>query len=240
MICRPRSGPAAVGIFTGVLAKEAVVGTLDAMYTAMAEVETVAEDQTAETFDLWQDIEAAYATIPANLAEALTAWRDPLGVSIRTASDPAIAAAEQEVAPGTFGAMAARFDGTAGAFAYLLFILLYAPCTATLAAVYREIGLAWAGFVALWTTCLAYMVSTVYFQAAVFSRHPKLSTLWIVGLLAAFWAVIIGLKRFALRGMLAIFERKGRIRQITSELACGNCNKCDPAMLELYEWIDRK
>ncbi len=44
----------------------------------------------------------------------------------------------------------------------------------------------------------------------------------------------------ALRGMLAVFERKGRIRRLNSEPACGNCHKCDPAAVELYEWIDRK
>ena len=58
-------------------------------------------------------------------------------------------AVEQEVATGTFGAMVDRFDGNAGAFAYLLFILLYFPCTAVLAAVFRETNLRWAAFVAV-------------------------------------------------------------------------------------------
>ena len=189
--------PAAVGFFTGLLAKEAIIGTLDTMYSAMAEVEPAAKDQTAATFGLWREIKVAFATVPANLAKALAAWRDPLGVNIQTAGDPAVAAAGRDTATGAFAAMAARFDGAAGAFAYLLFILLYAPCTAALAAVYRETGLAWTGFVALWTTGLAYMVSTGFYQAAIFSRHPESSTLWIAGLLAAFWAAIIGLKRFA-------------------------------------------
>jgi len=34
----------------------------------------------------------------------------------------------------------ASFDGAAGAFACLLFIPLYFPCTVALAAVYRETG----------------------------------------------------------------------------------------------------
>jgi ferrous iron transport protein B len=49
-----------------------------------------------------------------------------------------------------------RFDGAAGAFAYLLFILLYFPCTAAIAAVYQESGARWTIFVAGWTTGLAY------------------------------------------------------------------------------------
>jgi Fe2+ transport system protein B len=40
---------------------------------------------------------------------------------------------------GTFGAMAERFDGQAGAFAYLLFVLLYFPCVATIGAIVREV-----------------------------------------------------------------------------------------------------
>jgi hypothetical protein len=40
----------------------------------------------------------------------------------------ASAARSQEVSTETFGAMVSRFDGKIGAFAYLLFILLYFPC----------------------------------------------------------------------------------------------------------------
>ena len=43
----------------------------------------------------------------------------------------------------------------------------------------------------------------------------------------------------ALRGMLAILERKGRVRQLPPGTACSSgCNKCDTANLELYEWIE--
>jgi ferrous iron transport protein B len=135
--------PAAVGIFTGVLAKEAVVGTLDAAYTALAESDAAAagkapEDE--EAFNLGDAVAGAFATIPANLGDALGTWTDPLGLDVGDVSDQAAVAEEQEVSTGTFGAMASRFDGAAGAFAYLLFILLYFPCTAAIAAVYQESG----------------------------------------------------------------------------------------------------
>jgi len=42
--------PATVGIFTGILAKEVVVGTLDALYEQLARAETEHEEP-AETFD---------------------------------------------------------------------------------------------------------------------------------------------------------------------------------------------
>ncbi|MHB1360815.1 MAG: FeoC-like transcriptional regulator [Rhodocyclaceae bacterium] len=41
----------------------------------------------------------------------------------------------------------------------------------------------------------------------------------------------------ALREMLAILERKGRVRRLPSGTACGGgCCKCNPADSELYEW----
>ena len=76
------------------------------------------------------------------------------------------AAEEQGVAEGTFGAMATLFDGKVGAFAYLLFILLYFPCVAAIAAVYRETNFRWSAFVGAWTTGLAYMASVLFYQAA--------------------------------------------------------------------------
>jgi hypothetical protein len=62
------------------------------------------------------------------------------------------AAEEQAVAYTTFGQMALRFDGRVGAFAYLLFVLMYFPCVAAMGAVYRETNAGWTAFVGLWTT----------------------------------------------------------------------------------------
>ena len=185
--------PAAVGIFTGVLAKEAVVGTLNAAYSALAESDAGAPEVEAP-FSLSDSIAAAFATIPANLGDALGTWTDPLGLDVGDVSDQAAVAEAQEVSTGTFGAMAARFDGAAGAFAYLLFILLYFPCTAAIAAVYQESGARWTGFVALWTTGMAYGISTLYYQAAHFARGPATAMAWIALVLAGFTATFAFLR----------------------------------------------
>ena len=79
--------------------------------------------------------------------------------------------------------MVSRFDGKIGAFAYLLFILLYFPCVATIGAISREAGFAWAMFVGAWTTGVAYTVATTFYQAATWARHPVSSSAWIAGLL---------------------------------------------------------
>lgn len=42
-----------------------------------------------------------------------------------------------------------------------------------------------------------------------------------------------------LLSMLSVLERKGRVRKLPSGTACGGgCSKCDPASIEIYEWVD--
>jgi len=177
--------PATVGIFTGVLAKEAVVGTLNALYSQMgAAAAPPAED---EAFDLKGALLGALSTIPENLAGIANKLLDPLGLNVEVASS------ELEVETGAYAAMQHSFDGEAGAFAYLLFILLYAPCVAATAAIYRETNRGWTVFVLLWTTGLAYMTATIFYQAMTFAGHPADSLAWIIGLTVVFAGVIAGL-----------------------------------------------
>jgi ferrous iron transport protein B len=196
--------PAAVGIFTGVLAKEAVVGTLNTAYAALAESDAAAEGEAPEkeeAFDLRSALSEALATIPTNLADALGHWADPIGLDIGDVSDQEAVAEQQEVDAGTFGAMAARFDGAAGAFAYLLFILLYFPCTAAIAAVHQESGTRWTLFVGVWTTGLAYGLATLYYQASTYAAHAQASIFWIAVVLAAFAVFFAILRRFGAEQM---------------------------------------
>ncbi|RLA04791.1 MAG: ferrous iron transporter B [Gammaproteobacteria bacterium] len=192
--------PAAVGIFTGVLAKEAVVGTLDALYSEIAKQELANGGQLdgePEAFDLWSGLGGALQTIPDNLAELSSVVTDPLGINIGDVSTAEAAAEQQEVEAGTFGAMASRFDGKAGAFAYLLFVLLYFPCVAATAAVFREAGGRWALFVVGWTTGFAYGAATISYQLAIFSRHPLSSASWVAGMLLLWVGVFLVLRRAA-------------------------------------------
>lgn len=177
---RQENWPATVGIFTGVFAKEAMVGSLDSLYNQLAQ-EDLSEAESAEAFNFWDGIAAAFASIPANLADIGNQILDPLGLNIGDAQDQATVAAEQEVAVGTFGQMATRFNNTPAAFAYLLFVLMYFPCFAATGAVYHETNLGWTAFVALWTTGLGYWVATVFYQIATFSQHPTFSLAWIIG-----------------------------------------------------------
>ena len=168
--------PATVGLFTGIFAKEAVVGTLNSLYAMDKSAEVPAEDESE--FSLLESVKEAFVTIPENLKGVAGSLLDPLGIQIDV-SDIEVAAEELEVEKATFGSMVTLFGTTAAAFAYLLFVLLYFPCCAAIAAVYRETNLKWTAFSGLWTTFLAWCTATIYYQAATFSMHPGTSLTWI-------------------------------------------------------------
>ncbi|MTW20502.1 Fe(2+) transporter permease subunit FeoB [Allochromatium palmeri] len=189
--------PAVLGIFSGVLAKEVIVGTLDSLYGRLAAESHPIEEP--EPFELWHALGAAAGSIGENLGQLGERLLDPLGLAIGEADDREVAAAEQGVQSGTFGAMAERFDGQAGAFAYLLFVLLYFPCVATIGAIVREAGATWATFVGFWTTGIAFLTATIFYQTAIFERDPFTSGLWIGSGLALFIAVLIGLRLWSAR-----------------------------------------
>ena len=187
--------PATVGIFTGVLAKEAVVGTLDSIYTRISEQNLPGQEE--EPFDLLLALSAAAATIPQNLAGLFALVLDPLGLNVGDIENTSSVAKELEVTSGVFGVMASRFDGQAGAFAYLLFILLYFPCAATIAVIAREAGKPWAVFVAFWTTSVAYITATLFYQVARMGEHP-LQAMITIGLVSLYTILLfIGLRSYA-------------------------------------------
>lgn len=178
--------PATVGIVSGLLAKEVVVGTLDALYSQMgATPEATAAEETA--FSLSGGLQAAFATIPANLGDALGNLGDPLGLG---AIDE-----EQAVSSATFATMNQYFDGKVGAFAYLLFILMYFPCVAATGAMYREVGSRWTTLGVLWNTGLAYGAATLFYQLATFTRHPASSLVWSAIILAVFTLAVYAFHR---------------------------------------------
>ncbi|MGD8235813.1 MAG: Fe(2+) transporter permease subunit FeoB [Chromatiales bacterium] len=197
--------PAVVGIFSGILAKEVVVGTLDNLYTSLGETEAGEAE-----FNLWKSLKTAASTVPANLAAVVNNLADPLGLDVGTIHDMTTAAEEQGVNKAVFGAMTERFDGQSGAFAYLLFILLYFPCVATIGAIKREAGTAWAVFVASWTTSIAYITAVTFYQAANYSTHPATSTFWIGLMLLLFISAVIGLRLWGARGVKRAALQLGR------------------------------
>jgi len=160
--------PASVALFTGLFAKEAVVGTLNALYNQMdmANVET---GENERDFDALRGIAISLRTIPKNLSTLGSALVDPLGIRAGSEMGDEYAAARTlEVEQGVFYSMRKRFTGgPAQAYAYMLFVLIYVPCIVAVAAMAREIGFVFTLFSVLYLTVLGWIVSTLFYQLTV-------------------------------------------------------------------------
>jgi ferrous iron transport protein B len=172
--------PATVGLVTGVLAKEVVVGTLNTLYNQMghfADVQTTA-------FSFWGGLHDALISIPANISQ--------LGNSL---GNPVLAKAPvHTLSQSVYGLMYQRFDGQVGAIAYLLFVLLYFPCVSTTAVMLREVHRAWTIFSVVWTTGIAYCVAVGFYQAATWIKHPFNSAIWLIAITSAIAITIVSIR----------------------------------------------
>lgn len=68
------------------------------------------------------------------------------------------------------------FGSWQAAYAYLLFVLLYAPCIAAMAMMFKEHGAKWLIFSLVYLTALAWMIATLFYQISTFNSG---SILWI-------------------------------------------------------------
>ena len=177
--------PATVGIVTGIFAKEAVVGTLNNLYSTL-------ESTDEATLTLLEKLHVAVVTIPENLMGIDIA--DPLGINVGDLANLQAAAQEQGVDLTIYSNIQQAFVSQEAAFAYLLFILLYAPCAAAMGAIVREVGINWARFIAIWSTAIAYIVSVAYYQIATFSLHPMVSLAYLLASAVIICAVLYKLK----------------------------------------------
>lgn len=175
--------PATVGLLTGVLAKEVVVGTLNSLYSQLGHLASMPTD----VFNFWGGLREAFMSIPANLSQ--------IGSSL---GNPVLAKAPvHTLSQDVYGLMYQRFDGRVGAIAYLLFVLLYFPCVSTIGAMMRELHRGWAVFSVLWTTGVAYGAAVCFYQLATCMRHPLSSFAWVAGIVSVFVVVIVGMRWLA-------------------------------------------
>ncbi|MDP8220786.1 MAG: Fe(2+) transporter permease subunit FeoB [Candidatus Stygibacter frigidus] len=162
--------PATVGLISGIFAKEAVIGSMAALYGQQEE-----ENQTEE-FDFWQGIADAFISIPAGFG---------------IIKEESVNQDKNEL----IGLVQKGFKGDKIAgFAFLLFVLIYAPCVAVIGVIYRETNLGWAAFVVTYLTMLAWIIATLFYQINTFMLHPASSSMWIAISIAAFMIFYIALK----------------------------------------------
>ena len=165
--------PASVALFTGLFAKEAIVGTLNSLYSIEDQAGSdEAEGEEEEGFSLKATAKEALVSIPENLAGIFGKLANPLGVeeAIEESED----AENEEIASALTG-MRAHFKlGKFQVFAYLLFILLYVPCLAALGTAFRELGKFYGTLMTVFQTAIGWSLSVLFFQLTVGG-----SALWI-------------------------------------------------------------
>ncbi len=157
--------PAAVGLLTGMLAKEVVIGSLNSLYTHVN-----LEQINMVHVDFWNALQAALWSIPENLAAVGQTLLHPF------------VPASPEMNASTYGVFYQHFDGKIGAYAYLLFISLYIPCISTMAAIRQEANRSLMWFSIVWSTAIAYAIAVVFYQLATVNMHPLQTILWIIAI----------------------------------------------------------
>ncbi|MFQ3621157.1 MAG: Fe(2+) transporter permease subunit FeoB [Spirochaetales bacterium] len=196
--------PATVGIFTGIMAKEAVVGTLNSLYGQTQALEE--EGLEEEEWNFWKGILEAFASIPRNLLELIAPILQPFRSSEPEATTRAT---EQETETHADNGGAKVFQRLREAFsphsayAYLLFILLYFPCVAAQGAAIKELGIKAGLVLATYMTMVAWSSATLYFQLL-----EGGSLLWIVAAVALF--LLVGAGFFLFGKKLLSLEVEGR------------------------------
>ncbi|QEN04127.1 Fe(2+) transporter permease subunit FeoB [Thiospirochaeta perfilievii] len=169
--------PATVGIFTGLFAKEAVVGTLSSLYSQNLAIE---ESTDREEYNFWHGIGSAFASIPEGL-EALVPSIKPQESNI---TEVAIIDIEN-----TTLERLNRFFDKSSAYAYLLFILLYFPCFAALGAGVKELGMKLTIVLVTYLTLLGWSIATLYYQLT--AGH---NSIWIITSISILGLIVLAFK----------------------------------------------
>ncbi|WP_295680540.1 Fe(2+) transporter permease subunit FeoB [uncultured Fibrobacter sp.] len=200
--------PASVALFTGLFAKEAIVGTLNSLYAiegtggegevdaAPAENEALRQAQGPESsFSLKSTVKEALVSVPANLVDVFTSIANPLGVkdaidaSIPSAGSGTLSATDETGNEGAYKTMQAHFNlGNFQVLAYLLFILLYVPCLAAMGTAFRELGRFYGTLMMVFQTIIGWSLSVLFFQVT--CGH---SSAWIVTSVALLAGVVVSL-----------------------------------------------
>lgn len=172
--------PATVGLATGLLAKEVVVGTLNTLYSQVGQL-----NEQKDRSSVGNELKTAVLSIPKNLHDLGKTLINPMALKTEA----------PDVSKGVYGVMSHFFADKFSAFSYLLFILLYFPCISTMAVMQREIGSAWAYFSMVWSTGIAYAVATLFYQTSTFSQHRLTTLFWYLIVVAALYATHIFLTK---------------------------------------------
>ncbi|WP_313382586.1 Fe(2+) transporter permease subunit FeoB [Pantoea sp.] len=203
---QPDNWQATVGLVTGAMAKESVVGTLNALY--MAEPQNTPDAAPAPGLtavfasaldETWQNLKAALS--PQTLFNPVEASKG-----------------DGEMSQGAVGIMQTMFGSSLAAYSYLVFVLLYVPCVSVMGALAKEAGRQWMWFALIWGTLMAYGAATLIYQIGTFTQHPGFSLLCVAAIAATGMAAVTLLRQLGIKLQPAL--------QPVKEGGCGGCKGC--------------
>jgi ferrous iron transport protein B len=164
-----------ISIFSGLIAKEGAIATLASLY----------------------DLAGQEAESNTNLEYFIESIKNSLAVfindliyfnQIKIIDD----ANEEDV--NMFSSIIPLF-GISGALAYLIFIMMYAPCASVIGAMIQEAGAKWAWISFLWSNMLAYVTAILFYQVFNILDNPKSAILFIILAISLFYICFVYLKR---------------------------------------------
>lgn len=202
---------ATVGLVTGIMAKEVVIGTLNTLYTG--------EDMENGGFDPQR------FNLLAELTGTLTETWEGLRASVNpeVLSNPIEASkGDGEMTAGQMRVMSTKFGSIPAAYSYLIFVLLYVPCVSVMGAIAREAGRNWMLFSFCWGMNVAFSTSTFFYQVATFSEHPVYSALCLLSIIAVNITIILLMRKWGER----VEDNHPSVTLQADKSACGNCRGC--------------
>ncbi len=177
--------PATVGLFTGLFAKEVVVGTLDTLYSPVV-APADGDDNTLPDFT--GDFMLALQSVSDNFSELVSP-----AAGLDSLENSQLAAESQGVRQSSYIAMMSFFPSAWAAFCYLVFILLYAPCVATIGVMQKESSSSWLQFSIAWSLLLSYWLASNLWQMSRLLVDPLGSLGWLVAstavLVFSYWVI---------------------------------------------------
>lgn len=145
--------PATVGLVSGLFAKEAIVGTLNSLYSQ--QVGVLSGSPAAETTPA--PLRDWFSSIPAGIAEAfVSVWR-----GVRS---PGFGLDSEHGSTTRDLSQLRRYFTPSAAYSYLLFVLLYLPCLAAFGAAWGELGPRYGSLLGVHLLAVAWSLSTLVYQ----------------------------------------------------------------------------
>ena len=204
----PDNWQATVGLVSGIMAKEVVVGTLNSLYTSEAVQSGTFDPQQFNLIDELKDsLTETWAGLTA--AFSIDALAHPIDAS----------KGDGEMAAGQMSVMSAKFGDGIAAYSYLIFVLLYVPCVSVMGAIAREAGRNWMLFSFFWGLNIAYTTATLFYQSVTFAEHPAFSATCLISVLAVNALILLAMHKSGNR----IKQHPLTLPVVTSGSGCGGC-----------------